>query len=154
MVGRAFRSGACLLFVALGANAAEPRGDTAVSEFVAAINAKDAMRLKALLADNFVMSKRDPTCGAQQNDRDCMVGHLQRTLLKPNARLTVETLKSEREITRANLSISSDSISTAGVKQIAVTKEFVIVNGKIQSILTTLRTEDPETAAYKKRLSS
>jgi hypothetical protein len=36
----------------------------------------------------------------------------------------------------------------------AVTKEFVIVNGRIQSILTTLRAEDPETAAYKKRLSS
>ena len=154
MIRNVLRSGACLLLLTSGANAAEPRDNKAVADFVAAINSKDVTGLKALLADDFVMHKRDASCGAQVSDRDCMLAYLQRTLLKPNARLTVGMVKSEREITRANLTISSDAIRTAGVKQIAVTKEFVTTNGKIQSILTTLRTEDPDTAAYKKRLSS
>ena len=66
MIRNVLRSGACLLLLTSGANAAEPRDNKAVADFVAAINSKDVTGLKALLADDFVMHKRDASCGAHR----------------------------------------------------------------------------------------
>jgi hypothetical protein len=139
---------------AMPADAAEQKLDPIVVEFIAAINGKNAKRLGDLLASDFVMPKRDANCSPQQSDRDCQIAAIERTLIATNAHLTVSTVKSEPEIVRANVSLTSDAIRAAGAERIAATKEFFIRNGKIQSLITTLRTEDPATAAYDKRSRS
>jgi ketosteroid isomerase-like protein len=147
-------AGASLLAVASAATAAEPRQSPIVNDFVAAINAKDSKRLESLLASDFVMSKRDPACPKQQSDRDCMITHAERTLFKNNAKLTVEAVTEEYEITRANVTLTSNAIRAKGVSKISVTKEFITADGKIQSVVTTLRTDDPNTAKYRKLTST
>lgn len=122
-----------------------------VKEFVAAINGKDAKRLSELLAADFVMPQRDASCPQQQSDRDCQLAQLQRTLLGSNGKIELATVKSQREISRFNVTLTSDAIRAAGVSRIAATKEIVIANGKIRSLITTLRTDDPETKRYKQR---
>jgi ketosteroid isomerase-like protein len=147
--------GAGLLCVASLASAAEPQPNPIANDFVAAVNAKDLKRVDSLLASDFVMPQRSADCPKEQTDRQCMLDHVQRTLFKQNAKLTLGMVKTEREITRANVTVTSKAIKSAGASKIEVTKEFITTpDGKIQSLITTLRTEDPETAKYKKRTSS
>lgn len=132
-------------------SAAQDQVSPVVKEFVAAVNAKDAKRLSELLAADFVMPQRDPSCSKHQSDRDCQIAQLQRTLLGSNGKLELGAVKSQREISRFNVTMTSDAIRAAGVSRIAATKEIVVANGKIRSLITTLRTEDSETKRYRQR---
>jgi len=130
--------------------AAEYEQTPVVKEFITAMNGKDANRLGELLSNDFVMPQRDATCDQAQSDRDCQLVRL-RALLVANAKLDLGAVKSQREVTRFNVLLTSDAIRATGVSRVSATKEIVIANGKIQSLITTLRTEDPETARYKQR---
>ena len=122
-----------------------------VKEFVAAINGNDLRRLRELFSADFVMPQRDASCPKQQSDRDCQIARLQRTLLGSNGKIELGSVKSQREISRFNVTLTSNAIRAVGVTRVAATKEAVIANGKIQSLITTLHTDDPDTKRYTQR---
>lgn len=134
-----------------GANAEQGEPRAVVEAFLAAVNEGDVDKVRGLLADDYQVLRRGAQCPEARSAAACEVEWVDRRLVQDGARLDVIDLRAEREIVRARLSVTGDSVRAARADRILVTKEFVVEDGHIVSILPTLHTDDPQTAQYRRR---
>lgn len=127
--------------------------ENVLHQYISAVNAGDLSRVRGLLAADFEMPQRWPPCAAEDLAIDCQLAKIKETLTDAKAVMEATNVRSTRDIVRANVTLTSDKIRASGPKRILVTDELLVDDGKIRSIITTLRTEDPDTAAYKRILA-
>lgn len=130
----------------------EPR--TVVETFLAAVNEGDIAKVRDLLADDYQVLRRGAGCPRTSDPVLCELAWIESQWVKDNAQLKTIDLRSEREVVRVSLSVSGDSIRASGADRILLTKEFVVENGRIQSILPTLHSDDSQTAEYRRGTTS
>lgn len=126
----------------------EPR--TVVETFLAAVNEGDMVKVRSLLADDYQVLRRGAECPQTSDPVQCELAWIESQWVKDNAQLKTIDLRSEREVVRVSLAVSGDSIRASGADRILLTKEFIVENGRIQSMLPTLHNDDPQTAEYRK----
>lgn len=121
-----------------------------VEAYIAAVNEGDVVKVRDLLSDDYQVLRRESRCPETQDAAACEVEWIERRWVQDEARFDVVDVRVEREIVRARLSVTGDSVRAAGADRILLTKEFVVVDGHIESILPTLHTDDPQTAQYRR----
>jgi len=131
---------------------ADDRPPDVVKSFIAAVNAGNLSQVDALLAPDseFTMPQRWSGCSSGMSARQCQMAWIKHGFGGSGTRLEVSDVRNTREIVRVNVVVTSDPIRKAGADRILVTHEYIVTNGRISSIIQVLRTEDPQTAAYKK----
>jgi limonene-1,2-epoxide hydrolase len=142
--------GALLCAFSVNSSAAQKKSPQTevVEAFLAAVNRANQKEAVALLATDFKMPQRWSGCAEKLSARDCQIERLKKTFIDQRATLETTGLRNEREIVRVNLTVKSKALAKAGIERILVTQEFIVRDGKIESIIETPRTEDQQTARY------
>jgi len=128
---------------------AEPRA--VVEAYLAALNDGSVATIRNLLDDDYQVVRPGARCAESRKPVECEVAWIEGQWIRDKASFEAVSLRVEREIVRASLAVRSESIRAMGADRIRMTKEFVVQNGRILSILPTLHTDDPQTAEYRRQ---
>jgi len=126
---------------------AQVESQRVVHDYLTAINAGDFDAVEKLVDQNLIVTAYWGECRQRDHGASCFLHFSQREIAS-HTRLELQTLKVERDIVRAKLSIASPEIDAKYGRPVVVTDEFLVSDGKIISFVRTPHTEDPTTRRY------